>query len=128
MEPRNLYFSKAVQEIPCVVRLGTLDVLISKAPSRFNTPDCNYTALNSAHTPVPCTHCRGRACRAKAVLIDITTLLPFVGGVPAHMSYVPQPSLFCCQDFVCSLMESKDKGRKEENKECKEKEEELEGR
>lgn len=29
---------------------------------------------------------------------------------------------------MCSLMESKDKGGKEENKECKEKEEELEGR
>lgn len=114
-----MYFEKGVQAIPRVVRLGTLDFLIPKAPSRFNIPDSNCTALNSARHPVPHAHSRGRAFRAKAVLMGIVTQRP---AVPLSLS----PTALHYVSIAIALLERKE--IREEGKERNKGGKEVEGR
>lgn len=70
----------------------------SQVPSRFNIPDSNCTVLNSAHIPGLHAYSRGRAFRAKAVLIEISTLLPRWCPCPYVLRATPSstlPSGFC---------------------------------
>lgn len=118
---RNWYFEKSVQAILCVVRLGTRDFLILKAPSRFHIPHSNCTALNSAHHPVPRAHPRGRAFRAKAVLMGTVTQRP---AVPLSLNPTALHYVSIAVGILCVLER---KEIREEGKERNEGGKEVEG-
>lgn len=102
--------------------LRTLDFLIPKVPSRFNVPDSNCTALNSAHGPAPHAHSRGRAFRAEAVLMGTVTPHP---AVPLTLSPTALYYVSIAVGILCVLER---KEIREEGKESNEGGKEVEGK
>lgn len=95
---------------------------VGNTPSRFNIPDSNCTALNSAHHPVPHAHSRGRAFRAKAALMGTVTPSP---AVPLSLSQTALHSVSIAMGILCVLER---KEIREEGRERNEGGKEVEGR